>query len=67
MDLFDHNKGSVSHRETPLADRMRPQRWEDFLGQDHLVGPNSLLRKAVEAQKPFSMILWGPPGTGKRL
>jgi putative ATPase len=65
MDLFDHNKGSVSHRETPLADRMRPQRWEDFLGQDHLVGPNSLLRKAVEAQKPFSMILWGPPGTGK--
>lgn len=65
MDLFDHNKGSVRHRETPLADRMRPQRWEDFIGQDHLVGPNSLLRKAVEVQKPFSMILWGPPGTGK--
>jgi putative ATPase len=67
VDLFDQmNKKMVPKgHDVPLADRMRPQRWEDFVGQEHLVSPNSLLRKAVQAQRPFSMILWGPPGTGK--
>ncbi len=49
----------------PLADRMRPQDIGEFVGQQHLVGPGGPLRRALEAGKPHSMILWGPPGTGK--
>jgi putative ATPase len=50
---------------TPLADRMRPRSLEEFVGQDHLVGPGSLLRRAIESDQVPSMILWGPPGSGK--
>jgi putative ATPase len=49
----------------PLADRMRPERLEDVVGQEHLLGPGRLLRRMVEARVLHSMILWGPPGTGK--
>lgn len=49
----------------PLAERMRPQRLDDLEGQEHLVGKNSILRTAIEGGKIPSMILWGPPGTGK--
>ncbi|MDD3487964.1 MAG: replication-associated recombination protein A [Bacteroidales bacterium] len=49
----------------PLADRMRPNSLEDFLGQDDLVGKGKLLRKAIEADNIPSMIFWGPPGSGK--
>ncbi|GLP97839.1 replication-associated recombination protein A [Paraferrimonas sedimenticola] len=49
----------------PLAARMRPVCLEDYLGQEHLLGPNKPLRKALEAGRSHSMILWGPPGTGK--
>ena len=49
----------------PLAERMRPQRLEDLEGQDHLAGRGSILRTAIEQGKIPSMILWGPPGTGK--
>jgi putative ATPase len=49
----------------PLADRMRPESLSDFFGQDDLVGKGKLLRKAVEEDKVPSMILWGPPGSGK--
>ncbi|PXF62877.1 replication-associated recombination protein A [Kangiella spongicola] len=49
----------------PLADRMRPQRIEDYVGQEHLLSKGKPLFQAIEAQKPFSMIFWGPPGTGK--
>ncbi len=49
----------------PLADRMRPQTLEDFFGQQELVGENSFLRKAILADQVPSMILWGPPGSGK--
>jgi putative ATPase len=49
----------------PLADRLRPRRLEDFVGQDHLLGPGKPLRLAFAAHKPHSMILWGPPGSGK--
>jgi putative ATPase len=65
MDLFKHAAESRTRQEAPLADRVRPTRWEEFVGQAHLVGEEALLRKAVQAGKPFSMILWGPPGTGK--
>jgi len=50
---------------TPLADRMRPRSLEEFVGQDHLVGPGTLLRRAIESDQVPSMILWGPPGSGK--
>src|SRR5918912_2854711 len=64
MDLFDH---AVERDEPskPLADRLRPRRLEDFVGQEHVLGPTSALRRAIEADQVPSMILWGPPGTGK--
>ncbi len=50
---------------TPLADRMRPETIEDFLGQDEVVGEGKILRKAIETDNLPSMIFWGPPGSGK--
>lgn len=50
---------------TPLADRIRPEKLEDFLGQDEIVGKNKMLRQAIESDQLPSMILWGPPGSGK--
>ncbi len=49
----------------PLAERMRPARLEDLVGQEHLVGPNGIIRKAITSGNVPSMILWGPPGVGK--
>src|SRR5581483_6617716 len=49
----------------PLADRIRPMRLDDFVGQEHLLAPGKPLRQAIDAAAPHSMILWGPPGTGK--
>jgi putative ATPase len=49
----------------PLADRLRPQSLDEFVGQSHLLGPQAPLRRALESGRPHSMILWGPPGTGK--
>ncbi len=51
--------------QTPLADRMRPQKFEDFLGQDEILGKDKLLRRAIEQDVIPSMIFWGPPGSGK--
>src|SRR5918994_5212361 len=48
-----------------LAERMRPTRLDDLVGQEHLTGPNSVLRKAIQSGNIPSMILWGPPGVGK--
>src|SRR5688572_30752337 len=50
---------------TPLAERIRPHTLDDLVGQAHLAGPGSILRTAIEQGKIPSMILWGPPGTGK--
>ncbi len=50
---------------TPLADRMRPRKIEEMVGQDHLLGPNSVLLRAIQSGHLFSVILWGPPGSGK--
>ena len=50
---------------TPLAERMRPQTLTEFVGQEHLVGENAVLRQAIERGKIPSFILWGPPGVGK--
>jgi putative ATPase len=56
--------GSASGDE-PLAVRMRPRVLDELVGQDHLLGPGSPLRQVVEGRQPMSVILWGPPGTGK--
>jgi putative ATPase len=52
-------------KENPLADRMRPQFLDDIIGQDHIVGPGRLLRRAIQADRLSSVIFYGPPGTGK--
>ena len=49
----------------PLADRLRPQTLDEYVGQEHLLGAGAPLRRALESGRPHSMILWGPPGTGK--
>lgn len=49
----------------PLADRMRPRSLNEFIGQDHLLGPDKPLRQAIESGRLHSLLLWGPPGTGK--
>ncbi len=51
--------------DTPLADRMRPQTLDDFVGQEHLVGKGKPIRRMIENKKVISMVFWGPPGTGK--
>ncbi|AKF11488.1 replication-associated recombination protein A [Sandaracinus amylolyticus] len=64
MDLFDH-KEDRDREGAPLSDRMRPRRLTDMVGQRHLVAEGSLLRRAIQQDRIPSMILWGPPGTGK--
>jgi putative ATPase len=54
-----------SENKSPLADRMRPRVLEDIIGQDHIVGPGRLLRRAIQADRLSSLIFYGPPGTGK--
>ena len=67
MSLFDAAPLPPDpHDETrPLADRMRPERLEDFAGQEHILGPGKPLRKQIEQDRVSSIILWGPPGVGK--
>jgi len=64
-DLFDMQRDIDLRREAPLAARMRPQGFDEFLGQEHLVGQGRALRKIIESDQLSSMILWGPPGSGK--
>jgi len=64
-DLFDQKMAKEMAREAPLADRIRPDSFEDFLGQDGIIGQGKVLRQAIENDELFSMILWGPPGSGK--
>jgi len=66
MDLFSHAHEERLKSEAPLAARMRPRTLEEYIGQDDILGPGKLLRRAIEADRLFSsIILWGPPGTGK--
>jgi putative ATPase len=66
MDLFEHSRQDQIRREAPLAARMRPRSLDEFIGQKHIVGEGRLLRRAIEADRLFSsLIFWGPPGTGK--
>ena len=71
MSLFDTSpmRGTTDEarrgRSAPLAERMRPRTLDQFVGQEHLLGPGKPLRLAIEKDDPTSMIFWGPPGTGK--
>ena len=63
-DLFEA-AGLTPQAPSPLADRLRPQRLDEVVGQDHLLGPEGPIRRMAAAKRLASMILWGPPGTGK--
>ena len=66
MDLFDHSLQEQLSAEAPLAARMRPTTLDEIVGQEHILGPGTLLRRAIEADRLFSSIIfYGPPGTGK--
>ena len=64
-DLFSSSIEDQLARRAPLADRLRPRTLDDIVGQDHLIGPGQPLRVLIEADRLSSVILWGPPGTGK--
>ncbi|MCP4118175.1 MAG: replication-associated recombination protein A [Desulfobacteraceae bacterium] len=65
MDLFDVGIDQEDPMFRPLADRMRPERLDQVVGQDHVVGPGKILHRAITNDRIFSSILWGPPGCGK--
>jgi putative ATPase len=66
MELFPEYEGVTENRApSPLANRMRPTCWEEFRGQEHVVGEGRPLRQLIEKNSSFSFILWGPPGSGK--
>jgi putative ATPase len=65
MDLFEHAGQKDQEAQAPLAERMRPTTLADFAGQEHLTGEGRFLRRAIEQDQVPSLILWGPPGTGK--
>jgi putative ATPase len=64
-DLFSASRAANVARAAPLAARMRPRRLADYVGQSHVVGPGTLLRRLIEADRLGSVILYGPPGVGK--
>jgi putative ATPase len=63
--LFDSQRAQLLQRQAPLAARMRPRTLDEYLGQEQIVGEGKLLRRAIAADQLFSIILWGPPGSGK--
>ena len=67
MSLFDITPPPEPDRgaKRPLAERLRPERLEDFVGQEHILGPGKPLRRQIETDSLGSIILWGPPGVGK--
>ena len=65
MDLFDAGLRDRQAADQPLAARLRPRNLDEYVGQDHILGPGRLLRRAIEADQLSSLIFYGPPGTGK--
>ncbi len=65
MDLFEQHRQTLIDKESPLAARMRPRNLDEYVGQDAIVGPGRLLRRAIQADQLSSLLFYGPPGTGK--
>ncbi len=65
MDLFDYMRETAKETESPLASRLRPRTLEEVVGQQHIIGKDKLLYRAIKADKIGSIIFYGPPGTGK--
>ena len=65
MDLFDYMRKNTMEKESPLASRLRPSTLEEVVGQQHIIGKDKLLYRAIKADKIGSVIFYGPPGTGK--
>ncbi|MBR6057427.1 MAG: AAA family ATPase [Victivallales bacterium] len=63
--LFDHAREKIIREEQPLAARMRPRTLDEYVGQEHILAPGRLLRRAIQADQLSSLIFYGPPGTGK--
>lgn len=65
MNIFDYMRSNDMEKEAPLAARMRPRTLEEVMGQEHIIGEDKLLYRAIKADKISSVIFYGPPGTGK--
>lgn len=65
MDLFDYMREQNKENESPLASRLRPVKLEEVVGQEHIIGRDKLLYRAIQADKLSSILFYGPPGTGK--
>jgi len=64
-DLFAFNGEQLIQKNAPLADRLRPQTLDEFVGQDHILAQGRLLRRSIVADKVGNLLLYGPPGVGK--
>ncbi len=65
MDLFEYMRQGAMKKESPLAARLRPRTLDEVVGQQHIIGKDTLLYRAISADKISSVIFYGPPGTGK--
>ena len=65
MDMFEYMREKNNKKESPLASRLRPTTLEEVVGQEHIIGKDKLLYRAIKADKISSIIFYGPPGTGK--
>ena len=65
MDLFDYMRSTTMEKESPLASRLRPRTLDEVVGQQHIIGKDKMLYRAIRADKLRSVIFYGPPGTGK--
>ena len=65
MDLFEYMREQKGKEDSPLAGRIRPRTIEEVVGQEHIIGKDKLLYRAIKADKLSSVIFYGPPGTGK--
>ncbi len=65
LNIFDYMRNNDMEKEAPLAARMRPRSLEEVAGQEHIIGKDKLLYRAIKADKISSVIFYGPPGTGK--
>lgn len=65
MDLFEYNRREILAKQAPLASRMRPRTLDEVIGQEHILGEDKLLSRAIRADRISSLIFYGPPGTGK--